>query len=397
METKKELSVVDQLETVKNVISEANGIIKLESIEATSVFLTDLREKYKDFKVSEDNYEEAKKVRMELRQPRYDLQNIEKNNIRVIEEEKKAMKSAYAELIDINKDVEARIDSEIKAVEEEKKRRAEEKRLAEQKRINEIKDNIQEWTTTLATVYENCVSLRSEKNLVDKIEELKQENFAEYQFKVDDLIEKYQEKLPGLKERIQKIIDKEAENKRLAEENERLRVEKIKDDIENYTALMTTLSALGGDISNLERTTENPPTKEDFYNINRLIVDATKPAPDPEKEKTEKKVEEVLDEPKKAVEEIKPEKSDQENKLDDYKKKRDEIIAEEEKAKIPEQLLDGDIEIMDLRVICSDYIDFLNNDDEYSEDNDYSHYIFEKAMETLYGKEVWVWINNRRK
>jgi hypothetical protein len=46
--------------------------------------------------------------------------------------------------------------------------------------------------------------------------------------------------------------------------------------------------------------------------------------------------------------------------------------------------------------ICQEYMDFVDNDEEYYEDNDYDHYIFEEAMSTLFGKRVFDFINERR-
>ena len=46
--------------------------------------------------------------------------------------------------------------------------------------------------------------------------------------------------------------------------------------------------------------------------------------------------------------------------------------------------------------ICQEYMDFVDNDEEYYEDNGYEHYIFEEAMSTLFGKRVFDFINERR-
>ena len=53
------------------------------------------------------------------------------------------------------------------------------------------------------------------------------------------------------------------------------------------------------------------------------------------------------------------------------------------------------IDTKKLSEICQQYIDFIDNDAEYHDDNDYEHYIFESAMETIFGKKVWDFINNR--
>ena len=53
-----------------------------------------------------------------------------------------------------------------------------------------------------------------------------------------------------------------------------------------------------------------------------------------------------------------------------------------------------EVNLQDLRDTCQGYIDFIASDD-FHEDNDYDHYIFEKAMEALYGKNVWKYINGK--
>lgn len=46
-----------------------------------------------------------------------------------------------------------------------------------------------------------------------------------------------------------------------------------------------------------------------------------------------------------------------------------------------------------LRDLCQQYIDYLTSD-EYHEDSDYDHYIFEKALEAVFGINVWDYVNN---
>jgi len=62
----------------------------------------------------------------------------------------------------------------------------------------------------------------------------------------------------------------------------------------------------------------------------------------------------------------------------------------------PTQLKTEEIDLTGLRKICQNYIDFVDNDNGYHEDNDYAHYLFETAMKTVFGKEVWNFINNRQ-
>lgn len=49
----------------------------------------------------------------------------------------------------------------------------------------------------------------------------------------------------------------------------------------------------------------------------------------------------------------------------------------------------------ELSVLVQQYVDYVDGD-EYHEDNDYSQYIFEAAMEAYYGKDYWKWHNTRR-
>jgi len=58
----------------------------------------------------------------------------------------------------------------------------------------------------------------------------------------------------------------------------------------------------------------------------------------------------------------------------------------------PTQLKEPDFE--ELKKQCQAYIDYVASDD-YHEDNDRDHYIFEEAMEAVFGKDVWKFINGR--
>ena len=61
--------------------------------------------------------------------------------------------------------------------------------------------------------------------------------------------------------------------------------------------------------------------------------------------------------------------------------------------KRPEQL--ENVETKQLSEICQKYIDFVDNDKEYHEDNNFKQFIFEAAMESIFGEDVWDFINNR--
>ena len=73
--------------------------------------------------------------------------------------------------------------------------------------------------------------------------------------------------------------------------------------------------------------------------------------------------------------------------------KLQEVIDNRQKKKMaiskPEQILSPDLE--PLRSICRDYINDLSENGYV--DEDHAHYIFEIAMTTIYGENVWNFIN----
>jgi hypothetical protein len=62
--------------------------------------------------------------------------------------------------------------------------------------------------------------------------------------------------------------------------------------------------------------------------------------------------------------------------------------------KKPKQL--EQINLDELKKICQEYIDFVDNDEEYYEDNDFNQYIFETAMMTIFGENVFQYIDQRQ-
>ncbi len=64
--------------------------------------------------------------------------------------------------------------------------------------------------------------------------------------------------------------------------------------------------------------------------------------------------------------------------------------------KKPEQL--QAINLEELREKCQEYLDFIDDDEEYNEDgdDDYENDILNAAMKAVFGKEVWKFINSRR-
>jgi hypothetical protein len=47
-----------------------------------------------------------------------------------------------------------------------------------------------------------------------------------------------------------------------------------------------------------------------------------------------------------------------------------------------------------LKKVCDEYIKFLESED-YHEDNDFDNYIFEAAMDAIYGPKIWDFVNEK--
>jgi hypothetical protein len=59
----------------------------------------------------------------------------------------------------------------------------------------------------------------------------------------------------------------------------------------------------------------------------------------------------------------------------------------------PEQI--QEVDLTAVRKACQEYIDFLGDEEDYHEDsiNDYEYEVMEKAMEAIFGDDVWKYVN----
>lgn len=62
------------------------------------------------------------------------------------------------------------------------------------------------------------------------------------------------------------------------------------------------------------------------------------------------------------------------------------------KKQIPEVIMQSNDEILPIIELCEEYIQFCFGD-EFHEDTDFPHYIFEKTMTVLYGDDIFEKIN----
>lgn len=227
MATGKEMTEVSKEVSVKELIRQSEGsLIKLQSYEETEETLKGLVSKFSHIeKVNEDNFEESKKARAEIREHRYAIQNVTKHNADILNNLKKEDKSQADKLIEIIAPTEDKIDEGIKYIENEKKRIKEEKERKEQERIT----TISKWIAEYKSFFEVKITIGKTQQELDevnsKLEELKNkfDDFMEFRFEAEDLIEEYETK----REIIQKRIDEE---KFIQEENVRLAKEKEEQD-----------------------------------------------------------------------------------------------------------------------------------------------------------------------
>lgn len=79
---------------------------------------------------------------------------------------------------------------------------------------------------------------------------------------------------------------------------------------------------------------------------------------------------------------------------DDLRKELERREAEEKKQAIPRAIESPDL--LDLKRICREYIDDLAEDGGYAH-TDHEHYVFEVAMKTFFGQNVFEWIRAQLK
>lgn len=135
--------------------SSDKSLVLLSDFEKAKENLVELKEKHEARAtelvalevLSPSELKELNNIRAELREPRYLVQNIEKNNISVFEAYKKTDKANLKKLIDINKELEDKVDVKIKAEEQRKKDEKELAAQAEENRINTIKERIDTFET----------------------------------------------------------------------------------------------------------------------------------------------------------------------------------------------------------------------------------------------------------
>jgi len=187
-------------------------------------------------KLSPAELKELNGIRAELREPRYLVQNIEKNNISVFEAYKKTDKSKLKDLVDINRDLEDTASDKIKLEDDRKKLEKEAEAKAEENRIAKIKESIND----IETYCSEIVQKMTFENMKVSAESIEQSLNAEYEFEEYDLL------FDQVKARVTKsLLDKT--NDLRDRENQRLDNERMKQEI--FQVRVNRLKEVGFDIN----------------------------------------------------------------------------------------------------------------------------------------------------
>ena len=208
--------------------SSDKSLVLLSDYEKAKANLEELKKKHQsrveEFvaveKLSPEENKELNSIRAELREPRYLIQNIEKNNISVFEAYKKTDKANLKSLIEINVSLEDKATAKLQAEEQRKREEKEAEAKAEELRVERIKTQIDNIETYCYEVIQkmNFENLKISTDIIEKT--LNAENdFEEYDLLLDQV-----------KERVAKqLLDKT--NDITARENQRLENEAMKLEI----------------------------------------------------------------------------------------------------------------------------------------------------------------------
>jgi hypothetical protein len=225
--------IFNEIVSVKDLIKNAEGLVVIDE-EKVRLRLQELHDKYKDMEPSEENLKEAIDARAELRQPRYDLDKIQKHNNSVIHKRMTDMKQHNEKLADYLRAIvgplEEKFDKTIKEAQAKAEERRQAKEKAEQERVSNITQMINDWKDLLIK-FESDIRLGKEKvsTLEAKLEELRLEfpKFEEFAYLAEQCISSYIDKFEELY-----TIEREFEEiaaKRKAEEEERAKQKELMD------------------------------------------------------------------------------------------------------------------------------------------------------------------------
>lgn len=167
-----------------------------------------------------EELKELNSIRAELREPRYLVQNIEKNNISVFESYKKTDKANLKSLIEINKELEDKASDKIKLEDDRKKAKKEAEAKAEEVRVATLKAKIETFESDCYVIIQGSTIENVEENK-SKLDALVNEEFD---------YEEYDILFEQARSRVQSSWDLKCNDIQLREE-QRLENERMKQEI----------------------------------------------------------------------------------------------------------------------------------------------------------------------
>lgn len=197
-----------------------NGLTKLVPFDVAKDELLVMAKDYTGLIVTKETFESAKKARAVLREKRFFIQNIEKQNNDNINDLKKQNKENAAELIAIIEPIEKQIDSGIKEIENEKERIKKEKQEAEQRMIQARVQKL----FVLGMQFNGIAYTLGEAKINSlEVKELSEEQFNQVTMQVEIEFNKIQEtKAEEARKQAEEKASIEAQKKAQQEEKERL-------------------------------------------------------------------------------------------------------------------------------------------------------------------------------
>jgi hypothetical protein len=196
--------------------------------------------------LSPSELKELNSIRGELREPRYLVQNIEKNNISVFEAYKKTDKAKLKDLIDINKELEDKVDVKIKAEEQRKKTEKELEAQAEENRVNTIKERIDTFEADSYKIIQSTTfdDVEFNKKMLDALANT-EFDFEEYDILFEQAKARVQASWDSKCTDVKQREEQRLENEAMKQEIFQVRVNRLKEvgfDLHNGVFMDTILS-----------------------------------------------------------------------------------------------------------------------------------------------------------
>ena len=146
--------------------------------------LRNLALKYENLVVTRETYDEAKNARLELRDKRYEIQNITKKNKSILNETKKTIEARAEELISLIRPREDEIDKKIKDIEAKIEEEKEKKRQEEERKRKEMIQKLSDVKSKFNIRMLNAVHLQEYVQLIGDLEyfisEFKDEDYGDF-------------------------------------------------------------------------------------------------------------------------------------------------------------------------------------------------------------------------